>query len=292
MDEQDIRRISERNYLFRDDFYTKSVAINLGLLSKQDVVISGGYVMRQNKSAYAIITRVRIIDVSKKKVIKEFTVSGPADDRIWGTINSITDRIAREAGSILPNKEEWEKQGLKEPKQRKAVFADPRLGLRAGGYFYALGWDEYFDPQQPVLGLTVGASMPVIWEKFSIHFEFYYFSHTLKEGNRAYVQQENMTGTTNNFLFGLYPMLDFQLYRGLYIHPKIGAGLVLQVTNVSGSVSSNFYNNFAFVAAGVEFSYRINWLLSVVVSVNCMMEIEQDKITLANVFNAGITFWL
>lgn len=35
--------VARANYLYRNDWNTKSVAMNLGLLSKQDVVIAGGY---------------------------------------------------------------------------------------------------------------------------------------------------------------------------------------------------------------------------------------------------------
>ena len=46
-DKRELTRVAEENFLYKDDFATKSVALNLGLLTKQDVVIAGGFSVRK-----------------------------------------------------------------------------------------------------------------------------------------------------------------------------------------------------------------------------------------------------
>ncbi|MDH5721209.1 MAG: hypothetical protein OEZ13_11450 [Spirochaetia bacterium] len=115
-----IDEVSKTNFLFREDYYTKSTAMNLGLLAKQDVVISGGFKiinaseaksdeLRKEKDTQIIAAQVRIFDIAKKKTIAEFIEEGPVDSRIFASVEKIANRISQEAKAILPNKEDWQK---------------------------------------------------------------------------------------------------------------------------------------------------------------------------------------
>lgn len=95
----------ESFFLFEKDYATKSFALGIGLMGRQDLVVGGSFTIEKQK----IITTVHLISAKEKKVIKEFTVSGHADARIFDSVNTIADRVAEEARSVLPNKEEWQK---------------------------------------------------------------------------------------------------------------------------------------------------------------------------------------
>ena len=102
--------------------------------------------------------------------------------------------------------------------------------------------------------------------------------------------------------YGGSTILKFQsdtkgIARPAYVVDSIGEGhtmdsavwhIYVTTVNTAGTIST--YQGF--VTGGLELSYRINHLISVLVSVNCVVQIEEDIVTLANVFNAGVTFWL
>ncbi|MES0491859.1 MAG: hypothetical protein ABUK01_17825 [Leptospirales bacterium] len=109
-------------FLHEDEFYTKNVALQLGLINNQDIVIGGGYKIRSGK----IYTNVHIYDIGKKKLVKEFVIKGYADNRIFASVEKIAQQIAKEIESILPNKDNWEKN------QGGSIYAN-QLALN-GGY--------------------------------------------------------------------------------------------------------------------------------------------------------------
>jgi hypothetical protein len=80
-DKGKVESVATDNFLYHDDYYTKSTAMNLGLLTQQDIVICGGFRIVKKKGD-RIVTQVRILDLQKKKAIAEFEVEGPADASI------------------------------------------------------------------------------------------------------------------------------------------------------------------------------------------------------------------
>lgn len=97
------------NFISEDDLYTYSAAMNLGLLLRQDIVIFGGYVIEDKRqSAFPEIkTRVRILDLAKRKEITDFETQNNIDSTFFAAINAIADRIVTEATPILPNISDW-----------------------------------------------------------------------------------------------------------------------------------------------------------------------------------------
>ena len=98
--------------------------MNLGLLAKQDVVISGGFRIDESvASSPAILIDVAIFDVAQKKLVASFTERGPADSRIFDTVTRISDLIAEKAKSVLPNKDNWQQQRLSSSQNRVGAMA-------------------------------------------------------------------------------------------------------------------------------------------------------------------------
>ncbi len=110
------QEVAKNNYIFRKDLYTQTASMNLGLLSKQDVVISGGFrkhnIKKSGKLITAIIININILDISKRKVISEIKMTIKVDNNIFSKIDDIAKRIVKEAKSVLPDKSEWAKKGL------------------------------------------------------------------------------------------------------------------------------------------------------------------------------------
>lgn len=107
--------VAKQNYIIEDDLFTYSAAMNLGLLAKQDVVIFGGYVI-ESKSGSAdpeIRTRVRILDLAKRKEIADFEMKSIVDATIFDSVEKIAERIEKEAAAVLPNAEDWAKGSIK-----------------------------------------------------------------------------------------------------------------------------------------------------------------------------------
>lgn len=282
--------VAKENYIYAGDFYTKTAAINLGLLALQDIVISGSYrvVTPKGKKDLVIETSVRILDISKKEVISEFEIDGPADNRIWDSVGKIAERISTEAESILPNKEEWKRTGMEEEKERLPFLTNVNLGIRLGGYLYHGGWSEYFKPQQPVIGLVLRGSTPFIWKRLAFEIDLYYLNHILKEGDKTRAQTLDLQGSTANYFFGLFVMAGIPFVRELALFPKIGGGYVFQVTTVTGEASDNFTNNFPFACAGFDLVYPLNKFVDITLTVQEFAEFEKKIVTYASNANLGV----
>ncbi len=287
-DRSSIEEVSAENQLYREDFNTKSVAMNMGLLAKQDVVISGGFAVDANRANPVISTRVRILNVATKNVIADFKMDGPADNRIFTTIQDISRRIADEAKTVLPNKADWAKSGMADDSDGGPWFNRVSLGIRAGGAIYNNGWAEYFEPDLPLMGLSLRANVPVIWERLALEADMIYMTHSLKDGAATRVQSLELQGKTTNLMAGLYASVDIHLFWKLGLHPALGGGYVYQSTEVTGQVNSNFSNSFPFAGAGVDISYKINRTLSFVLSEKNIMEIENGVYTYVFALSTGV----
>ncbi|AFM12541.1 hypothetical protein [Turneriella parva] len=135
---------ASQNLVHQHEFYTHTAGMQLGAWLKQDVVISGSYIVvqkpitraRQNysdekpadrpidklvntpqTSAPVIVTTVRVFDISKKKLVTEFDVESFADASLFESIDALAVRVAKEAAVVLPNETEWRET-------RASEFAD------------------------------------------------------------------------------------------------------------------------------------------------------------------------
>jgi hypothetical protein len=283
-------KVADDNYIFKSDFYTKTAAINLGLLAMQDIVISGAYKVYSKKGQKGLIieTSVRIIDISEKKVISEFMIDGPADNRIWDSINMIAERISKEAQTILPNKEEWKRLGIEKEEESLPYITDVNFGIRVGGFLYHSGWSKYFEERQPTIGLILRGNTPFIWEYLAFEVDFYFMNHSLKEGERTRAQSLDLQGNTANYFLCLFVSSDVRIIWDLLLCPKIGGGYVLQVTTVTGEASDNFTNNFPFAGLGIELLYELNKFVDVSLTAQEFVEFEEKIRTYVSNVNLGL----
>ncbi len=281
-----LNEIRKANYIYRDDYHTKSVSMNLGLLGKQDVVISGGYRIETDKNRKAVIvTDVRIYDISKKNILTEFSMNGPADNRIFNSINEISKRIEKEVRPILPNKKDWEKKGM--PEDSLPFFENFTFSLRGGWGLYQMGYADRIEIRQPVLTAIIRANMPFIWERLALEANLTFLRHTPSKDKNAVIEQ--FTIDIQNYIISGFFVLDLPLADDLFIHPKIGGGYVIQNIDITGSENKNYNNSFYAAGAGLDLSYRINTTISIVTGVQSLAEIENGEVTLLHSASGGIS---
>ena len=188
-------KIAKDNYIFNGEYYTKSASINLGLLARQDIVISGGFTISKAKkekqtgkkeeiSPEIIIINTRMYDVSKREIIAEFDVEGPASNKIFNSIQIVANNVSEAAKRVLPNKEEWEKMGLS-AKKNLVIFKEPVIGLRLGGGGYMFGYADEFTSNQPFIGGFLRFYVPVIDSRFSLQAQWENYSHNLEPAKKS-----------------------------------------------------------------------------------------------------------
>lgn len=290
--------IADMNFIYKDDYYTKTAAMNLGLLAKQDIVISGGYRIltetqttgkgkrRKKETVATIVTNVRILDISKKKTIAEFVEKGPADNRIWDSVAKIAERITEEAKAVLPSKEEWQRTGAEDDVEL-IIVENLAFGIRAGGAMYSSGFADRIEVKQPIAALLFRGNLPIIWEKVFFELDAAYHRSQPIEGENPDIEQLNIE--TENYLLGGYFGVDFKVF-GIGLHPKIGGGYVIQQTEVTGYRNEQLDNSFPYAGGGLDISYDVNNYLSVVLGIMNYTEFEEGEITLLNAAVLGVNF--
>ncbi|MDH5718499.1 MAG: hypothetical protein OEZ22_12810 [Spirochaetia bacterium] len=300
MRKYDWEEVAENNYFFRDDLYTRSIAMNMGLLSKQDVVISGGFkiissakakspALQKEKDTEIIATEVRILDIAKKRIIAEFVEEGPADNRIFQSVEKIAIRISEEARAVLPSREEWEKKGATGGSS-EPIFGDYAIGLRAGGGLYLGGWASHFELEQPSLGISFLFHIPILWDKLAVQVDFMQTEHKLKEDVDSSLNNMNYRLSASNLILGGFFMVDFKLSRNFALHPKLGGGYIMQEVEITGSTNETSNNSLPFAGAGVELSYKINRTLNGILVIQSFLESEGEIFTSLNNISLGINY--
>ena len=293
---QVVKEVAENNFIYRNDFHTRTAAMNLGLLSKTDIVIAGGYIIEKpvGKTAASkkaalnsgadfgnvirIKTSVRILDISKKQVIADFTETGPADDRIFNTIGKIADRIAKEARVVLPNKETWARGEVAEE-----IPALNQISIRSG--FYPLGLDAQ-SRQVYQNSEHTAADLKNIYS-FGLDFQHFGILHRnlgLLGGAELRSAQDNFSIRLSGeavpvnllaFSFHAAAAWRLPLSNRFYLQPLAGGGMSYDIikmtfdnkavaaTSASGQVIniSEYANTAPFARAGLRIGYQLkNWL--------------------------------
>lgn len=147
--------VAEQNYILKDDFHTRTAAMNLGILANQDIVINGGFKPVNKKIAggkikSSIHATAHLLDVKKKKTIATIELDLPADSELFTAVGQVADRMEAETRKVIPSKEDAARSGL--TAESAPFFSDFSLGLKGGGGVYVSGYAKYFSAQLPALG--------------------------------------------------------------------------------------------------------------------------------------------
>lgn len=285
--EDEVKQVADENFLYEEDYNTKSVAMNLGLLSGQDVVIAGGFRV-EGQRKLTIITDVSILDISNKKVIAEFQEKGPADNRIFTTLDRIAERISVEAKAVLPTKEQWQRGGGPSAPSGP-VFNNFIISAGAGAGMFMLDYADRIEPGIPVLRFGVQANVPAIWDVLTLSVQTMYMTEKPIADKNPEI--EGLTITTTSYMPGLY--LGAAISAGSFtFHPRFGGGYVMQSIVVTGVRNENLSNSMPFAAGGLDVSYRLSKAIDLTLSFDSIAQLESGRTTLANLGTMGVSFHL
>jgi len=278
---------SESFFLFEKEHATKSFALGIGLMGRQDLVVGGSFTIEKQK----IITTVHLISAKEKKVIKEFSVTGPADARIFDSVNTIADRVADEAKSVLPNKEEWQKANAYAELRDDEVTRFSQLSLLGGLNIVKL--PAYFSG-------TLDKSTPLSPNELRTHrlimadYQRFGLLGSAQAAGWALWLQGSMHLASDNYAVpftsstakasGLYGTavagIGYRrfLWRGLYATPLVGAFLAVGSMSLDYSEleakpknpvtgKEDVLQSFSFFAPGIALDGRVGYDLHRLIAV-------------------------
>jgi hypothetical protein len=284
---RELTRIAEENYLFKDDFATRSVALNLGLLAKQDVIIAGGFNVSKAGKGEELLTTIRIYDIPNRKVVAEITEKSPIDNTIFESVDRITNRIVDAAKAVLPTKEEWQRgkgKGVSGP-----WFNNWSLSLGAGGGIYALEYADRIRAELPAMRLALNGNMPLIAEKATIHLAASYITDKPIPGKNPAL--EGLDVVTTTLMPGLW--LGYRWEPGSWqIGPRLGGGYALQSIKVTGLRNESLTNMMPFAGAGFDVGWRLSRNLDLALSLEGVAQTQAGKLTVLSMAYVGINLRL
>lgn len=104
------KAIAEKNYFFENDYATDSAAMNIGLLTHQDVVVAGN--INAGRTNAQVTVSISIFDIGQKKKVEELNLPLLLSANMFGDIEKIAVKASDTAAHVLPNKEDWDRSGL------------------------------------------------------------------------------------------------------------------------------------------------------------------------------------
>ncbi|HRP69681.1 MAG TPA: hypothetical protein PLY93_09135 [Turneriella sp.] len=153
--------VAGQHFVLRKDLYTETAAMNLGVFSKQDIVIAGGYkpIIAKGKAQgkSKIHVNVFLLDVKSKKVVINLDFDLPADSELFTAMGQVAEKMEVEASKIILNKEDAARIG---GSSTTPFFSDLSVGIGAGGSYYVNGYAKYITPQLPLLNVFLEARLP------------------------------------------------------------------------------------------------------------------------------------
>lgn len=285
-DKRFLRRVAEENFFYKDDFATRSVALNLGLLSKQDVVISGGFTVQKSERGEILSTTVRIFDMSNKKIVAEIQEKSPLDSTIFESVDKITDRIVDAAKVVLPTKEDWQRSGGKSAST--PWFNNWSLQAQAGGALYAFDYADRIRADLPALRFSLGANFPLLSSRATIHIAMIYLTDKPIAGKNPAIEGLNVATTT--LMPGFW--LGYQWERAAWsIAPRVGAGYAAQTIRVTGVRNESLTNGIPFVGLGADLARSFTQTVGMILSLESALQIENQKLTTVNTAFLGVSLY-
>lgn len=287
-DYEHITDIILENRIFTEDLYNKSVALTVGHLARQDIVIAGGYRVEEHNNAATIITDIYILDAGRKKIISAFRARGPASAEIFTTIEQIAERIAAEASKVLPSKDNPQAKLYSE---REPLLSRWSLGLRGGGGLYLLGYADALELKQPALSLVIRANVAPASKNLYVQTEASLFRHGLRPGANVPIAQQGFELNSSNVAASL--AFSYAIPLGIFaLAPKIGGGYCFQQNEVLGGTRANSSNYFPFAQGGIELLWQVSRYLFLVAAFDSYAFFEDGRQTLGNFAKIGVNLQL
>lgn len=276
---EDWQEVAKEFHIPEAEVYTYTAAMNLGIYAKQDVVIFGGFFASDPKSTsnFKMNTRVRILDIGRKKEIADFTITNPIDNTIFNSVEKIADRIVKEASVILPTKEDVAKGHFK-----REIPSFNQLSIR--GTFVPIAIEKAGE-----IGTNSSFTSMNFPNQWGALLDYHYFGilHEsfgflfgvgFQRGNNKLTLaiDKSQVSTSIQSLYTLTGLAWYQkLTKVLYMKPWLGFGVqqdsmtlqyesdTVNVLNPTGQIVNQKEHKvfLPFLTLGLRFGYSLNkWL--------------------------------
>lgn len=282
------RAIAEDNFIFRKDYHTETASFNLGLLTRQDIVISGGFTAEAEVAGSDpfLNLNINIYDLQRKEIAARLEKKLPINQNLFAEIDRAVAELILAASTVLPSKEEWRRRKLSGREvESKPLFKDIRTGIRLGGAFYSSGYADRWQVSQPSLGFQIQAKSPFFWHRLLLGAHINIVRHTWRKDFNAVTQSFNLS--TTNYLFGGSVGAGFELNSDFSLQPALGAGIVMQNSQIAGEISQSTQNDFAYMAGFLSLVYHLNQRVDLNFEMGSFIFLESGQTTALNNIRIG-----
>ncbi|RME90675.1 MAG: hypothetical protein D6767_06480 [Candidatus Hydrogenedentota bacterium] len=272
--ESEWKPLAKENNFFKEEWDQKSVALNLGLMLRQDVVISGSYrVQGMDTPNPQVVVFVRVIHTRTKKVVSEKTMRAFINNKIWDAVNYISNQIAKEAAKALPNKNEYNPslaEMFSDP-----IFEKPSVFLGTGYQYFHANYGNRIRQIFPTLTAGIKAYMPILHDSLLSGFSISYHREKVNLYENISGIQVRSSVYQARFLF----LWEFALWPRWFVLPQVSTGIVLRDISVSGFVSDSFSTTpeLSF-AGGIEVQYQFKRVFRVGLLLRSNSFLESQKV--------------
>jgi len=279
IDNIEIEQYSIDNFFYVKEYYTKTSSIKLGLELKQDIIISGFYKVKNE----IITININIYSIKDKKVVTSFSKKGKINNSIFGTLAKIAEYTSQKVKTILPSKEDWEKKGFSFA-SNKVFFDKPSLIVYGGAMIYHGGFNEFFEPQLPSLGIGFQIRMPVLSKRFFSRVDIELFRHLLDPKAGVPLNRISETTDVQNIKLSFELFYQFWDVKRFTFLTGIGGASVIKSSTISGTSNANALYAVPGVTWKLTSQYTMTSKSTIVLEYSGLAEIER---TIFN-FNQGL----
>ena len=298
--------LAKANFIYEKDWHTDTAAMNLGLLTRQDVVVGGSFtdVAGQNH----VVVSVNIYDINRKTKNKEITIFLNLSSQMFKDIDELSKKAAKAAEDVLPNKEEWGRLGLESFTISKAnqVSASFTSGVFAkGSASGALDSTSLTSPDDfsLKLGFLLQYRRNDLWRQN--YFGWAHFGYETSSQSFDTSAAESITGKMSamqfalggGYLFHFSVRMNLGVYAGAgYYMGKMkydySAGSVIAINSSTSQIETgkDLKTNAPQVLVGTRFSYRLIHYLSLQYEVYYAARLFQNATGHAIYNAAGVSY--
>ena len=161
------QKIAEKNYIFKKDMHTKTAAVNLGLLTNQDVVLAGFFNINNSARGNSELSGyILLYSISKKELVVSIPLNVPISGEMFDAIDKAAIESAEALNKVLPNLDDWKRSGM-------AAFARPKqnhINLGSGALINLFSSNSFESLEQ-------GSGLSPVVFTLSFKFQLEYLRH-------------------------------------------------------------------------------------------------------------------
>lgn len=238
--------------VFTDESHTRTYSLDLGIVMKQDITISGGFKVRTRKGTQLLEVTIFLLDVKSRRLIDTIAMETPTSGEMFSKINKLADQLSIAAAKVLPGKDDYEKNKSDFGGGDRSLTITTRTKpLTVFGLRKFDETDQLLRPSQYSLSFEAGARYEInnFWRRYGLWGQGAVFFSPMA------LESVQRTQTISSLTFGLIALggasMVFDISRKFHIVPRVGVGYMggyakldasnygKQAFDSSGNLSSN-----------------------------------------------------